>query len=60
MAQKITDLHKAIMSSREISFEEADDLVAEMKERYKDGEDPEEVLFSEGYEPDYLFDLLFE
>jgi hypothetical protein len=57
---KETELHRAIMSSREISFEEADDLIAEMKERFKEGEDPEEVLLSEGYEPDYVFDILFD
>ncbi len=38
---------------------------SEVQEVYKDmlcevgrGEDPEEVLYSEGLEPDYVFDLL--
>ena len=40
------------------SQQEALDLIAEMRERVLDGEDPEEVLFEEGLEPDYVFDLL--
>lgn len=38
--------------------EDALNLIAEMRERVLDGEDPEEVLFEEGLEPDYVFDLL--
>ena len=57
---KMTELHMAIMRRDECTKEEADDQIMEMKERYKEGEDPEEVLFSEGWEPDYVFDILFD
>jgi len=39
--------------------EEADDLIADMKARIQEGEDPEEILHDEcGLEPDYIFELL--
>ncbi len=38
--------------------EEAEERLAEMRERVAEGEDPEEVLYEEGLEPDYIFDLL--
>ncbi len=38
---------------------EADEAIAEAKQRVLDGEDPEEVLCEEfGLEPDYIWDLL--
>ena len=55
----ITDLHLAIMNRDECSPEEADHLVQEMCDLVKSGENPEEVLFAEGFEPDYIFDLLY-
>jgi hypothetical protein len=39
---------------------EANELVSEMKDQVRNGENPEDVLFEEGLEPDYLFDLLDE
>lgn len=57
---KLTELHLALMNRNGWSKEEADDQIMEMKERYKEGEDPEEILFSEGLEPDYVFDILFD
>jgi len=54
----ITDLHKAIMSRDGVSAEEADVLVQELKDQVLDGENPEEVLYDEGFEPDYIFDIL--
>jgi len=36
-----------------------DELIAKMKQRFAEGEDPEEILFDEGLEPDYLFDLIY-
>ena len=37
----------------------ARELIAEAKQRIRDGEDPEEVLYEEfGLEPDYIFELL--
>lgn len=40
--------------------ETAKEVLEEMRERVNDGEDPEEVLFEEGLEPDYIFDLFDE
>lgn len=40
------------------SQQEALDLIAEMRERMLAGEDPEDLLYEEGLEPDYVFDLL--
>ena len=57
---KMTELHLALMNRNGCTKEEADDQIMEMKERYKNGEDPEEVLYSEGLEPDYVFDILFD
>jgi hypothetical protein len=38
--------------------DEAQKLISEMIERVMDGEDPEEILFEEGLEPDYVFDII--
>jgi hypothetical protein len=57
---KLTELHLAIMNKLECSKEDADEAIMEMKERVKEGADPEEVLFENGFEPDYVFDLLFD
>jgi hypothetical protein len=56
---KLTDLHKVFMSRDELTAEEADNLIKEMKDRVISGEDPEEILHEEGLEPDYVFDLLY-
>jgi len=37
---------------------EAREIIAEMRERVSDGEDPEDVLHEYGLEPDYVFDIL--
>jgi hypothetical protein len=37
---------------------EAREIIQEMRARVMEGEDPEEVLYEEGLEPDYVFDLL--
>jgi hypothetical protein len=52
-------LLKAIMQSQDLSEKEATSLILEMKQRiYNDNEDPEEVLYEEGLEPDYVFELI--
>lgn len=39
--------------------DEAKEAIAEARERVRNGEDPEEILYEEfGLEPDYVFDLL--
>jgi hypothetical protein len=37
---------------------EAEELIVEMQARVFDGENPEEVLYEFGLEPDYIFDLI--
>jgi len=55
----MSELKKALMSSQGITGSEADEIIEEMKNRVLDeGQDPEEVLYEEGLEPDYVFDLL--
>lgn len=54
----LTELHLAIMTKNNCTQEEAEDIVMEMKERIKEGEDPEEILWEFGFEPDYVHDLL--
>lgn len=56
---KLTELCLAIMNREGCTQEEAEDLISEMKVRVLEGEDPEEVLFDEGFEPDYVFDILY-
>lgn len=55
---KLTELCLAIMNREDCTQEEAEEVIQEMKERVREGEDPEEVLFDEGFEPDYIFDIL--
>ena len=57
---KLTDLHLAIMNRDDCSKETANHLVKEMRSELISGRDPEEILFDEGFEPDYVFDLLYE
>jgi len=58
MKIKITDLHKAIMNRDDCSLEEADQIVCNMIQMVIEGADPEEVLWEEGFEPDYFFDII--
>jgi polyhydroxyalkanoate synthesis regulator phasin len=52
-------LIKALMEGQDLTKEEAKSLILEMKQRiYNDNEDPEEVLYEEGLEPDYVFELI--
>ncbi len=46
------------MQRDDISADDAQNIIDEMKEQVLAGEDPEEVLFNEGFEPDYIFDIL--
>jgi len=55
---RITQLHKAIMNRDSCSFDDADELVQEMILQVEDGENPEQVLEDEGFEPDYFFDII--
>lgn len=55
----MSELKTVLMNRDKMSSEEADAVIAEMRERVLEGEDPEEVLMEEcGLEPDYVLDLL--
>ncbi len=52
-------LKQALMNGQDLSASEAAEVIHEMRRRvYEDGADPEEVLYEEGLEPDYIFDLI--
>jgi len=52
------DLKQALINGQDMSATEADEAIAEMREQILEGENPEEVLFDIGLEPDYIFDLI--
>jgi len=55
----VESIKTVIMRRDGLSAAEADEMIAEAKERVYEGEDPEEVLAEEfGLEPDYIFDLI--
>jgi len=52
-------LKEVLMERDDLTPEEADEIISEMRVMVEDGEDPEEVLsYTVGLEPDYIFDLL--
>ncbi len=52
-------LKTELMQRDGMTSEEADEFIAELKERIANGEDPEDLLYEEcGLEPDFIFDLL--
>lgn len=54
-----TELGKAMLASRIYDDAEAvSEAIIEMRQRVRNGEDPEEVLHEEGFEPDFVFDLI--
>jgi len=55
---KPSELVGIFMNRDELTRDEAEDFVSELKERVADGENPEEVLYDEGLEPDYIFDIM--
>lgn len=55
----LESLKQVIMRRDKLTEAEADELIADAKERVLEGEDPEEVLHDDfGLEPDYIFDLI--
>lgn len=55
----MNNLFKALVSSGQAAdLEEAKIIVAEMKLRVEEGENPEEVLYEHGLEPDYVFEII--
>lgn len=56
---KRTELFKVMLSSG--NYEDSGDVVdtiLDLRDRVRKGENPEEVLHEEGFEPDYIYDLL--
>lgn len=41
-----------------LTSKEADEQIDELREQIMEGDDPEEVLFNIGLEPDYIFDII--
>jgi hypothetical protein len=52
------ELLKAIMNSEGMNKAEALEILKDMRKQVEEGEDPEEVLYEFGLEPDYILDLL--
>jgi anthranilate phosphoribosyltransferase len=52
-------LLETLMERDDLTQKEAQELINEMNERMHEGEDPEELLYEIGLEPDYVFDLIF-
>ena len=52
------ELKTILMVRDNLSDEEATKRIEEMKEKVAKGEDPEDILYDEGLEPDYVFDIL--
>jgi hypothetical protein len=53
-----SELKDVLIKVQEITPKEADLIISEMRERMYNGEDPEELLYEYGLEPDYVLDLL--
>jgi len=54
----MTEVKKVLMERDGMSSAEADKEIADMMQRVSEGENPEEVLYEIGLEPDYIFDIL--
>lgn len=52
------EIERILMNRDELAEEEARETVAEAREAIFDGENPEDVLYDLGLEPDYIFDLI--
>jgi hypothetical protein len=52
-------LAQILMSRDSLTIDEAEELIADAKQRVLEGENPEDILLDEfGLEADYIFDLL--
>lgn len=54
----MNEIVRILMRRDDMTQEEAEETLAEAREAIYDGEDPEEVLYDLGLEPDYIFDLI--
>jgi len=57
-ARKFTDVELILMRRDNIPRDEARQILEDLRERVVDGEDPEELLYEIGLEPDYIWDIL--
>jgi len=57
-ARKFTDVELILMRRDNIARDEARQILEDLRERVVDGEDPEELLYEIGLEPDYIWDIL--
>jgi len=53
-----SELVKIFMERDKMTRTEAIEYVEDMRRRVWQGENPEEVLYEEGLEPDYVFELV--
>jgi len=51
-------IKKVLIERDGYSEEEAQEILKEMREDVANGENPEELLYDIGLEPDYIFDLI--
>jgi hypothetical protein len=56
--KEVNPLIEVLMERDELTREEAQELIDGARAEIAEGEDPEEILFAWGLEPDYLEDLL--
>jgi hypothetical protein len=54
----MSELLLSLMNREDMTKSEALEVVLAMKQRVAAEEDPEEVLYEEGFEPDYILDLI--
>jgi len=54
----MTEVERMLMHCEGLTRKEAREELLDMRNRVRDGEDPEEILYEWGLEPDYVFDLL--
>lgn len=54
----LESLQQIFMRRDGMTQQEATDLIEDMRQEVLTGRDPEEVLYDEGLEPDYIFDLI--
>lgn len=54
----MTTVEKILMRRDEMTAEQAHQQLLEMKAQVANGEDPEDVLYEIGLEPDYIFDII--
>ena len=57
---ELKTVKEILMCRDDLTEEEAEDQLDEMKQRVIEGEDPEEILYEIGLEPDYIWDIITE